>query len=131
MAFKLGGTLQPLPAPAQTPRPATPPLFNGQIQDVNRIEIVSNVRDNSSGGARFMTDEYAFSVYRARVKVGTQVLWVNNGQMRHTVMAEDGSWTTGPLAPLEAGAVVFDKPGTHTYVCKDHPWAKAELTVVP
>ena len=36
-----------------------------------------------------MTDEYAFSVYRARVKVGTQVLWVNNGQMRHTVMAEE------------------------------------------
>ena len=131
MAFRLGGTLQPLAAPTQTPRPATPPLFNGQIQDVNRIEIVSNVRDNSSGGARFMTDEYAFSVYRARVKVGTQVLWVNNGQMRHTVMAEDGSWTTGPLAPLEAGALVFDKPGTHTYVCKDHPWAKAELTVVP
>jgi len=131
MAFKLGGTLQPLPAPAQTPRPATPPLFNGQIQDVNRIEIVSNVCDNSSGGARFMTDEYAFSVYRARVKVGTQVLWVNNGQMRHTVMAEDGSWTTGPLAPLEAGAVVFDKPGDYTYVCKDHPWAKAELIVVP
>ena len=130
-AFKLGGALRPLPAPAQAPRPATPPLFNGQIQDVNRIEIVSNVRDNSSGGARFMTDEYAFSVYRARVKAGTRVLWVNNGQMRHTVMAEDGSWTTGPLAPLEAGAVVFDKPGTHTYVCKDHPWAKAELIVVP
>ncbi|MEO8258208.1 MAG: PQQ-binding-like beta-propeller repeat protein [Acidobacteriota bacterium] len=131
MAFKLGGALAPVAAPAPAPRPATAPLFTGQIQDVNRIEIVSNIRDNSSGGARFMTDEYAFSVYRARVKVGTQVLWVNNGQMRHTVMAEDGSWTTGPLAPLEAGAVVFDKPGTHRYVCKDHPWAKAELTVVP
>jgi PQQ-dependent dehydrogenase (methanol/ethanol family) len=130
-AFKLGGTLQPLPAPVQAPRPEIPPLFNGPIQDVNRIEIVSNVRDNSSGGARFMTDEYAFSVYRARVKAGTQVLWVNNGRLRHTVTAEDGSWATPTLAPLEAAAVVFDKPGTHTYVCKDHPWAKAELIVVP
>src|SRR5262249_40436555 len=46
-AFKLGGTLKPLSPPEQAPRPATPPLFNGQIQDANRIEIVSNVRDNS------------------------------------------------------------------------------------
>jgi quinohemoprotein ethanol dehydrogenase len=131
LAFKLGGTLKPLPAPEQAPRPATPPLFNGAIQDVNRIEIVSNIRDNSSGGSRYMTDEYAFSVYRARVKVGSRVLWVNNGRTTHTVMAEDGSWTTGPLAPLEAGAVRFDRPGTYTYICKDHPWAKAQLMVVP
>jgi quinohemoprotein ethanol dehydrogenase len=131
LAFKLGGSLKPLPPPEQAPRPETPPLFNGPIQDVNRIEIVSNVRDNSSGGARYMSDEYAFSVYRARVKVGSRVLWVNNGRMPHTVMAEDGSWTTGRLAPLEAGAVTFDKPGTYTYVCRDHPWAKAQLIVVP
>jgi quinohemoprotein ethanol dehydrogenase len=130
-AFKLGGTLKPLPAPALAPRPETPPLFNGPIQDVNRIEIVSNVRDNSGGGSRYMNDEYAFSVYRARVKVGTQVLWVNNGRMTHTVTAEDGSWTTGPLAPLQAGAIVFNKAGSYAYVCKDHPWAKAELIVEP
>jgi quinohemoprotein ethanol dehydrogenase len=131
LAFRLGGTMKPLPAPEQAARPATPPLFNGPIMDVNRIEIVSNVRDNSSGGSRFMTDEYAFSVYRARVKVGSRMLWVNNGRTTHTVMAEDGSWTTGPLAPLEAGAVRFDRPGTYTYICKDHPWAKAQLIVEP
>jgi alcohol dehydrogenase (cytochrome c) len=129
-AFKLGGTLQPLPAPEVVPRPATQP-FTGPIQEVNRIEIVSNVRDNSTGGARYMNDEYAFSVYRARVKVGTQVLWVNNGRLRHTVAAEDASWATPSLAPLEAGAVTFDKPGTYTYICKDHPWAKGQLIVEP
>jgi plastocyanin len=78
-----------------------------------------------------MNDGYAFSVYRARVKVGTTVRWINNGRMVHTVMAEDGSWTTGTLSPLQVGAVTFDKPGTYTYVCKDHPWAKAQLLVVP
>ena len=131
MAFKLGGTMSPLSPPQQAARPATPPLFNGPVQDTNRIEMVTNVRDNSSGGARFMNDEYAFSVYRARVKVGTRVIWVNNGRLRHTVVAEDGSWTTGPLAPLEAGEVTFDKPGEYTYVCRDHPWAKAQIIVVP
>jgi plastocyanin len=130
-AFKVGGPLRALAAPDVPPRPAAPPLFNGPIQDTNRVEMVTNVRDNSSGGARFMSDEYAFSVYRARVKVGTQVLWVNNGRMTHTALAEDGSWTTGPLAPLEAGAVRFDKPGEYTYVCRDHPWAKGQIIVVP
>ena len=116
---------------AQLSAPDWAGALGGAIQDANRIEIVSNVRDNSTGGPRFMTDEYAFSVYRARAKVGSQVLWVNNGRMTHTVMAEDGSWTTGPLAPLEAGALRFDKPGTYTYICKDHPWAKAQLIVEP
>ena len=51
--------------------------------------------------------------------------------MKHTVMAEDlgvDHWAAGPL---EAGAVKFDKPGEYTYVCRDHPWAKAQLIVVP
>ena len=53
-------------------------------------------------------DEYAFNVYRARVKVGTTVRWVNNGKMNHTITADDGSWSTPRLSPLEAGAVTFD-----------------------
>jgi len=130
-AFKLDGPMAARPAPEQPPRPATPPLFTGPIQDTNQIEIVSNVRDSSSGAPHYWMDEYAFSVYRARVKVGTTVRWVNNGQMAHTVMAEDGSWTTPRLAPLEAGAVTFDKPGSYTYLCREHPWAKAELIVTP
>ncbi len=131
IAFKLDGALPPQAPPPQAARAADPSPFNGPIQDTNRIELVSNVRDNSTGGARYMNDEYAFSAYRARVKAGTRVLWVNNGRLAHTVVAEDGSWTTGRLAPLEAGAVTFDRPGSYPYKCQEHPWAKAELIVVP
>jgi plastocyanin len=45
------------------------------------------------------------------------------------VGAEDGSWTTGALNPIEVGVVTFDKPGTYTYACSNHPWAKAQLIV--
>jgi plastocyanin len=131
MAFKLGGSLQPLPPPERPARQNADSLFNGPIQDAARIELVTNVRDNSTGGSRYYNDEYAFSVYRARVKAGTRVLWINNGRLKHEVAAEDGSWTTGPLAPLETGAVVFDKPGEYAYTCKNHPWAKAEIIVEP
>ena len=75
-----------------------------------------------------MTDEFAFSPYRAKVKAGTQVTWRNNGSTRSSA-AQDGSWTTGPLDPAGVAAVTFDKPGTHTYICKEHPWAYAQIIV--
>ena len=69
MAFKLGGPIDAKPQPEPAPRPA-PTLFAGPIQDANRIEVVSYVRDSSQGGTRMYVDEYTFNVYRARVKVG-------------------------------------------------------------
>jgi alcohol dehydrogenase (cytochrome c) len=130
-AFKLGGTIAQSTARPQAPAPPEAQPYNGPIEDKNVIELATNVRDNSGGAPHYFMDEYAFSVYRARVKVGTPVRWVNNGRLKHTVAAEDGSWTTGTLVPLQAGAVTFDKPGTYNYYCKDHPWAKAQVTVVP
>src|SRR5258708_27143834 len=99
MAFKLGGSIAPKPSPEQGPRPAAPSLFAGPIQEANRIEIATNVRDSSQGGARFYLDEYAFSVYRARVKAGTTVRWMNNGRVSHTIAADDRSWSTPRLSP--------------------------------
>ena len=82
------------------------------------------------GGNRYYIDEYAFNPHRARVKVGTRVTWINNGKMVHTIVAEDGAWTTGPISPAQQGYVTFDKPGRYTYICKDHPWVYGELIVV-
>jgi len=130
MAFKLNGPIDAKPQPEAAPRQA-PALFNGPIQDTNKIEIASYVRDNSAGGTRMYIDEHAFNPYRIRVKAGTAVRWVNNGRITHTVAAEDGSWTTPRMSPLEAAAVTFDKPGEYTYVCKEHPWAKAQIIVTP
>jgi len=126
VAFKLGGTLKP-----QNPPSAGRPTeaFVGQIADTRQIETASLVRDNAFTGARYMTDEFAFNPYRAKVKAGTQVTWRNNGRLVHTVVAQDGSWTTGPLDPAGVGGVTFDKPGTYTYICKEHPWAYAQIIV--
>ena len=125
-AFKLGGTLAPPPAPARPPQE----LFTGQITDTTQVETASLIRDTGFTGFHYMTDEYAFSPYRARVKRGTQVTWRNNGLMIHTIVAQDGSWTTGPLNPADVGGVTFDKPGSYAYVCKEHPWAVGQILVV-
>jgi alcohol dehydrogenase (cytochrome c) len=124
-AFKLGGTLPPSTASA-TPMPET---FAGPITDTNQIETASLARDNGFTGFRYFTDEYAFAPYRARVKAGTPVTWRNNGRSVHTIVAQDGSWTTGPLETGDVGGKTFDKPGTYTYICKEHPWAYGQVIV--
>jgi quinohemoprotein ethanol dehydrogenase len=125
-AFKLGGTLPAAPAPTFTPAER----FTGPIVDTTQIETASLQRDRGFIGTRYFTDDYAFEPYRARVKVGTQVTWRNNSRMVHTIVAEDGSWTTGPLSDGAVGAKLFDKPGTYVYVCKEHPWAYGQIIVV-
>ena len=130
MAFKLNGPIDEKPQPDPAP-PQVPSLFNGLVQDTNKVEMASYVRDSSAGGTRMYIDEHAFNPYRIRVKAGTTVRWVNNGRINHTLAAEDGSWTTPRLVPLEAAAVIFDKPGEYTVICKDHPWAKSQVIVAP
>jgi len=126
-AFKLGGTLPARPAPAVAPEED----FAGAITDTANIETASLSRDAGLTGAHYMTDEYEFNPFRARVKAGTRVTWRNNGRLTHTIVAEDGSWTTGTLGPLDVGTVTFDKPGTYTYICKEHPWVYGQIIVEP
>jgi len=145
MALKLNGTLEARPQDlaeaaggagrggGRGGAPAAPAIagFNGPITDTFRVEVASYVRDSSNGSVRMYVDEHAFNPYRVRVKAGTTVRWVNNGRILHTVAAEDGSWTSSRLVPLEAAGHLFDKPGEYTIICKDHPWAKSQVIVTP
>ena len=131
-AFKLGGTLPQRPAPsAPAPTLALQDDFAGTIVDTANIETATLARDMGLSGSHYIADEYEFNPYRARVKAGTKVSWRNNGTLTHTIVALDGSWTTGPLQPLDIGTVTFDKPGTYTYISKEYPWVYGEIIVEP
>jgi quinohemoprotein ethanol dehydrogenase len=126
-AFKLGGSLPQRPAPPIPPQED----FTGAIENIATIETTTLSRDMGLTGSHYIVDEYEFNPYRVRVNAGTRVSWRNNGQMIHTVVAEDGSWTTGPLNPLDIGTVTFDKRGTYVYICKEHPWVYGQIIVEP
>ena len=127
-AFKFGGPVQPRAA-RQVSR-ANGPGAGGPISDVERIETASLLRDMGVNGQRYATDEYTFNPTPARVGVGVRLTWINNGRMVHTIVAQDGSWTTGTLQPSQEGSVTFNKPGTYTYICKEHPWSIGQVVVV-
>lgn len=63
------------------------------------------------------------------VKVGQVVKWKNEGSEAHTVTAEDKSFDSGSMAPGAEFQYTFSKPGTFTYNCTPHPWAKGTVKV--
>jgi quinohemoprotein ethanol dehydrogenase len=126
-AFKLGGDL-----PQRTaPKLAVQEDFGGAPVDASVIETSTMVRDAGLTGAHYMIDEYEFTPFRARIKAGGNVSWRNNGRLAHTIVAEDGTWTTGTLRPLDFAAVKFETPGTYTYICKEYPWVYGQIIVEP
>jgi quinohemoprotein ethanol dehydrogenase len=126
-AFRLGGTLAP---PPLNPTPESTDDFTGPIVDTDEVETVSlDQAAVPEGGHRYYIDEYRFNPVRIRVIPGTRVVWTNNGKLVHTIMAQDGSWTTGPISVAQHGAFIFNKPGRYTYICKEHPWVYGEVIV--
>ena len=128
-AFKLRGKIPAAVTPAVTPVTGSEEFISGPIVDTAEIETTSLDHTLIEPGKRYFVDEYTFNPYRARIKVGSQVLFVNNGNMRHEIIALDGSWGTGPLDPNEQVWISFSKPGEYTYICKDHPWSYGQIIV--
>ena len=123
-AFRLGGKNATATAPAI---PTWEEQVASPVVDTREIDTTSVDRT----GMRYFVDEYAFTPYRARVHAGDTMLFVNNGSVRHEIVALDGSWGTGPLSPTQEASVRFSQPGVYTYRCKEHPWAYGRILVEP
>jgi glucose dehydrogenase/plastocyanin len=126
-AFKLGGTVQPLPAP--TP-PVSESRFAGRIVATDQITMAATIQDTGLvDKVREAYDEYTFQPARAKVTVGAKVTFTNTGKETHSANALDGTWTTGPIEPGKSATVTFNKPGTYAYSCSEHPFSQAQLIV--
>jgi plastocyanin len=141
-AFKIGGTIGPKQAPVAKSLDAD--IFNqptaakavsefaGRIYNTDKIAMSAVLKSTLGGGGdASYREEYTFAPIRVRVKAGTRVTWTNAGKMPHEAKAQDGSWATGKIMPGASASILFDKPGTYTYVCSDHPWSFAQLIVEP
>jgi outer membrane protein assembly factor BamB len=126
LALKLGG--RPSSAP-RIPLDIDKDQFIGPIVDATEIETTTFGQSRFGAGRRYFVDEFTFNPYRARVRRGATVLFVNNGNLHHEIVAVDGSWGTGPLAPAGEAWVTFEIPGNHIYVCKEHPWSYGQILV--
>jgi len=125
-SFALGGTVPAATAAAAIP---TESEFAGRVVSTDKVAMSAEIQSLGVIKPAKYTDEYVFQPMRIKVKAGASVTWTNNGKEAHAATAQDGSWTTGEVAPGKSATVKFDKPGKYTYVCKDHPWSYGEITV--
>lgn len=128
-AFSLGGKLPP--TSISSPPPSQEDLILGPITDTSEIQAISFHQQAHGSGSRYFIDEYRFNPHRARSTAGRKVMFVNNGVLSHEMVASDGAWSTGPLSPGQRTWLTFDRPGRHTYICKNHPWSYGQITIIP
>lgn len=65
------------------------------------------------------------------VSVGDTVTFLNEDQMPggHTIVADDGSFSSGGLAKGESWSHTFESAGSYGYHIKEHPGAKGTVSV--
>jgi len=99
-------TAQPMPQ-EQNVQPAPQ---NQSVQPVPIQDVVSvSVSDNF------------FDVADVAIEPGTTVYWSNEGQVPHSVTADDGSFDSGQLNPGDSYIVTFLGSGVVSYHCELHP----------
>jgi plastocyanin len=84
--------------------------------------------EEAAGGDVITIASFAFGG-ATEVAVGTTVTVVNEDGSDHTWTADDGTFSSGNLAPGDRFEFTFDEPGTYTYACRIHPTMVGTITV--
>ncbi len=81
------------------------------------------------GGTSAEMRAMAFAPTRIEIAAGTTIVWTNQDQLVHTVIADDGSWNSGDVAPGATWSHRFDTPGTYAFHCTPHPFMTGVVVV--
>ncbi len=84
----------------------------------------------SSASVTVNIKNFAFDPPALTVKAGTQVTWVNNDTVSHTVTSDSGSLlNSGTLAPGQSFSITLNTAGSASYHCKFHPMMKGSVII--
>ncbi|HEX7793816.1 MAG TPA: plastocyanin/azurin family copper-binding protein [Vicinamibacterales bacterium] len=71
----------------------------------------------------------AYSPNPVSISVGGTVTWTNNDSTAHTATGDNGSFSSGNIAPGGKFSQTFSTAGTFTYKCTLHPNMVGTVTV--
>jgi plastocyanin len=97
-----------------------------------REEARAAVEPNPDAGnrsPRVHIFRYAFLEDRFQAEGPITVSFLNQDSVVHTVSADDGSWSSGPIRPGQRWSANFNEPGTYVYHCGPHPFMKGSVIV--
>ncbi len=96
-------------------------IAQGQDQDVEAVPVQE--------AAWVSIGDNFFDAADVSIAPGTTLMWTNEGQVPHTVTADDGSFDSGTLNPGDSYIVTFLGSGTLYYHCEIHPEMVGSITV--
>ena len=88
----------------------------------------------TSSTAAVSTDQitmknFAFSPNNVTVAAGQEVTFTNNDSVTHNIVANDGTFTSGNLAPGKTFKKTFSTANTVSYHCSIHPSMTGQIVV--
>jgi len=92
----------------------------------------STTPSTSSNQNTVTIKDFAFNPGNITVKVGTKVTWTNEDSITHTVTADNPSAdapASDNIGKGESYSFTFNKAGTYTYHCTQHPYMKGKVVV--
>jgi plastocyanin len=76
-----------------------------------------------------VVQDFRFQPARLDITVGTTIVWTNDGQVVHTVSAEQGGFDSGPIEPGKRRSITFSRSGTFPFLCTPHPFMRGVVVV--
>jgi plastocyanin len=80
---------------------------------------------------RASIDNFTFKPATITVPVGTTMVWENDDDIPHTVVAVDGTFRSQALDTEDKFSFTFEKAGTFEYFCSLHPHMTGKVVVNP
>jgi len=74
-------------------------------------------------------DNFAFTPGSVTIKRGTQVTWINNDDIPHTVDSTQGKFKSAALDTDQKFEFRFTEPGEYPYYCRMHPKMTGSIVV--
>jgi plastocyanin len=125
-ANQLGGTCRDACAPQEA---AEQGAFIDCAEQQKCCVRKETPKDSAATSVLVLLDQMAFTPDVITIKAGTEVKWKNNEASVHTVTADDGSFSSGPLEQGGEFTRRFTKEGTYSYTCEMHPFMTGKVVV--
>jgi plastocyanin len=81
--------------------------------------------------ARITIDNFSFKRDTITVPVGTTVVWENDDDILHNVVAADREFRSSALGTEDKFSFAFNKAGTFDCFCSLHSSMKGQIVVTP
>ena len=101
----------------QTPAQNTPTPTVNNSKAVNSAPVTVNIKN------------FAFNPSVLSIKAGTNVVWVNDDSVPHTITSDSGDFDSGNIAPGGSFNHTFTKAGSVSYHCNIHKTMKGQIIV--